>query len=490
MLSGFVRELVRRPGSYGLSLAAGLLALATVASVPAHAALQQDLATTNENWTGSGHIEFSVDNGGDVAQVVGFEFTATPTATGEIAGFPPGPVVFTEADITSISWTIDASWNLSLFLKTGLVSTGVDDAGLVLQNIGSSTGSPCNPAISSDLTAFCSTAQSGIFAPGVLTATPAHTLPDEDNDGVADADDLCPGTAGGASVDAAGCSDAQVDEDADGVCDAGAPSDGPSNCTGSDLCPGTTGGDTVDSSGCSDAQVDEDGDGICDPGAPSGGPSNCSGSDNCPATPNSGQDDIDTDGEGDACDADDIQAMCDDVTVPADGNCQAAASIDDGSFDPDGDAVSTSQSPPGPYGLGDTGVTLTVDDIVTVGPDDSAAMCVATVTVVDQTDPVVACNSPATIVPPDAPISFTATATDNCSVQSVEITAFDCTKLTKKGKVIDKTESCIVQLDGETITIDDSGGVGTTITWTVVAIDGSGNTTEQECSVDVVNPGK
>jgi ribosomal protein S17 len=70
------------------------------------------------------------------------------------------------------------------------------------------------------------------------------------------------------------------------------------------------------------------------------------------------------------------------------------------------------------------------------------------------------------------------------------ITEFDCFKFTKKGKRIDKTESCMVAIDGDVVTIEDSGGVGDNITWTVVVSDGSGNTTAQTCVVTVENPGK
>jgi hypothetical protein len=116
--------------------------------------------------------------------------------------------------------------------------------------------------------------------------------------------------------------------------------------------------------------------------------------------------------------------------------------------------------------------------------------CTATVTVVDDTPPEIECNSPPTITPPDAPISFTATATDNCGVSTVMITEYDCFKFTKKGKRVDKTDSCEVAIAGDTITILDSGGVRDNIVWTVHATDSSGNVTPSQCDVLVVNPGR
>jgi uncharacterized repeat protein (TIGR01451 family) len=178
-------------------------------------------------------------------------------------------------------------------------------------------------------------------------------------------------------------------------------------------------------------------------------------------------------------------AQCADVVVSADGQCQGTASIDDGSFDPDGDAVTIEESPAPPYELGDTLVTLTIEDAL--GLSDT---CQATVTVVDDTDPVIECNAPATITPPDAPIAFTATATDNCSIAAVEVVGFACTQVKRNGKVIDKRESCVVVVDGDTITIADSGGVATTISWTVNASDGSGNDAVASCAVTVANPGQ
>jgi len=70
---------------------------------------------------------------------------------------------------------------------------------------------------------------------------------DDDGDGVADGIDLCPGTPGGETADANGCSPSQLDSDNDGVPDA------------TDLCP--TQGGIVDANGC---PLDSDGDGVVD----------------------------------------------------------------------------------------------------------------------------------------------------------------------------------------------------------------------------------
>ncbi|MBN1147854.1 MAG: C1 family peptidase [Anaerolineales bacterium] len=113
------------------------------------------------------------------------------------------------------------------------------------------------------------------------------------------------------------------------------------------------------------------------------------------------------------------------------------------------------------------------------------------ITVEDTTAPVIACNAPDTIIPPDAPIAFTATAIDNCDEDAfVEITGFDCFTFTKKGKRIDKTKSCVVSLAGNRITILDSGGVGTYITWNVRAVDNCGNVSQKVCKVHVIRKGR
>jgi OOP family OmpA-OmpF porin len=108
---------------------------------------------------------------------------------------------------------------------------------------------------------------------------------DEDGDGVADTDDLCPGTPEGVAVDGDGC---PFDDDGDGVynymddcpdtpsgaaVDAnGCPTDGDGDGVfdGIDTCPNTPAGATVDAKGC---PSDADGDGVYN------------GIDTCPNTP-------------------------------------------------------------------------------------------------------------------------------------------------------------------------------------------------------------
>lgn len=55
-------------------------------------------------------------------------------------------------------------------------------------------------------------------------------------------------------------------------------------------------------------------------------------------------------------------ARAKDVTATAGPGGTASASVDNGSYDPDGDPITITQVPPGPYGVGDTTVLLTVTD--------------------------------------------------------------------------------------------------------------------------------
>ena len=104
-------------------------------------------------------------------------------------------------------------------------------------------------------------------------------------------------------------------------------------------------------------------------------------------------------------------ALCKDVVVgTAAGMCGAYASIDAGSFDPDGDAITIEQVPAGPYPLGVTLVTLTVTDAL--GQSD---WCTANVAVEDRTPPMIISASanpnPALVA---ETVVFLVDATDSC----------------------------------------------------------------------------
>lgn len=150
-------------------------------------------------------------------------------------------------------------------------------------------------------------------------------------------------------------------------------------------------------------------------------------------------------------------AECKNVTVSADNNCQADASIDNGSYDPDGDLITLTQSSAGPYGLGDTLVTLTVTDSY-----GATATCTGTVTVVDKTPPTIVC-------PPD--------------VNNVEQTSLNGTPVNLGIPTV--SDNC----DTEVAVTNDAPAVfplgSTIVTWT--AVDDSGNSTTCTQTVTVVD---
>ncbi len=116
-------------------------------------------------------------------------------------------------------------------------------------------------------------------------------------------------------------------------------------------------------------------------------------------------------------------AVCQNVTVAAGPACTANAAIDGGSFDPDGNPITLSQSPPGPYPLGSTSTTLTVTDSF-----GASSQCQAAVTVVDTTPPAIGAvtASPNVLWPPNhqmVPVTVSASASDNCSPVSCSISS-------------------------------------------------------------------
>ncbi len=169
---------------------------------------------------------------------------------------------------------------------------------------------------------------------------------------------------------------------------------------------------------------------------------------------------------------------CHDLTLPTDeGLC--SASIDPAAFDPDGRLIIVAADPPGPYPPGSNLVTFTVDQ---GGVLDT---CEVTVTVEDRAAPVVECNAPETITPPETPLSLTATASDNCAVASVAVADAACWRTNGAGKRVDAPGACAVTLAGDTLTVLRSGGVGQRLAWEATATDGAGNSITRACETTV-----
>ncbi len=113
-------------------------------------------------------------------------------------------------------------------------------------------------------------------------------------------------------------------------------------------------------------------------------------------------------------------AQCAEVIVSADALCLAQASVDNGSYDPDGDPITLSQVPSGPYPLGTNAVMLTVID-----SKGASNTCGASVIVLDRTPPVIVC--PADIVVTNehdqwnTAVTFNPSVSDNCAGVGVPV---------------------------------------------------------------------
>jgi hypothetical protein len=180
-------------------------------------------------------------------------------------------------------------------------------------------------------------------------------------------------------------------------------------------------------------------------------------------------------------------AQCKDMTVEADISCRAEASIDNGSYDPDGDEITLTQDPEGPYGLGTTLVTLTVTD-----SKDASTQCTGTVTVVDKTPPTISDISinPSVLWPANhkmVPVTVTVSVYDNCGPPMCNIVSV--TSNEPINGLGDGDTSPDWQINGGlmvNLRAERSGkGSGRIYTITIECKDASGNTTTGTITVNV-----
>jgi hypothetical protein len=160
-------------------------------------------------------------------------------------------------------------------------------------------------------------------------------------------------------------------------------------------------------------------------------------------------------------------AVCRNVTKNANGMCVGTAlpgDVDNGSSDPDGDPITCTLAPAGPFALGATSVVLTCVD-----PSGATGSCTATITVVDATPPTL-------MVPANRASSI---CTDSSSINVGQATVTDnCPGATVSGQVIAKNGVPLappIPVTGGLATL----GVGTyTVRWT--ATDGPNTVTANE----------
>jgi len=182
-------------------------------------------------------------------------------------------------------------------------------------------------------------------------------------------------------------------------------------------------------------------------------------------------------------------AVAKSITVNTDaGSCYAtvaAAAVNDGSYDPDGGAVTLTVSPAGPYPVGTTAVTLTATDAQ--GASSSAS---ASITVMDAEAPAItgAAASTTTLGPPNhklVPVTINYSATDNCAVST---TLSVSSNEPQNGLGDGDTDVDWVIVDNHTVKLraERSGkGTGRVYTITITAVDPSGNVTTSAVAVTV-----
>ena len=179
-------------------------------------------------------------------------------------------------------------------------------------------------------------------------------------------------------------------------------------------------------------------------------------------------------------------AIAQNVTVSAGPTCTAPASINNGSFDPDGDALTITQTPPGPYPLGTTAVLLTVTD-----PQGATAQATANVTVVDTTPPTIGAviTTPSSMWPPDHQmfdVTVNYTAADACSSLNCVLSVSSNEPVNGTGEGDTAPDWEIVDANHVRLRSERAGtGSGRIYTITVTCTDSAGNVTTRTGTVRI-----
>ena len=179
-------------------------------------------------------------------------------------------------------------------------------------------------------------------------------------------------------------------------------------------------------------------------------------------------------------------AQCQDVVANADTSCQdtktAAAAFYSGSRND----LSLSVLPEGPYNVGITDVTLTVND------GQVTRTCTASITVRDN-EPLeqskLSCGGgPGIITPCNLPVEYTTSysAKKNGCPVSTTIAGHKCQFCDAKGRTING--ACQVGASDSSFSVTNVDQAGQIISYTVVATDVNNAVVQQECSVCVENP--
>ena len=157
--------------------------------------------------------------------------------SGGIANAAPSDVTVTNFGCEAVTVTNSGSSEEIVDLQSSRIidGSGYDGSGAVAAN--SSAAIPFFDPITTNNVTIKVFVADVLIDQGVVNCGPPPPA-DADGDGVTDANDKCPATPAGASVDANGCSASQRDTDGDGVND------------DKDKCEGTPKGTEVDANGC------------------------------------------------------------------------------------------------------------------------------------------------------------------------------------------------------------------------------------------------